>query len=246
MGAPAGQARPPGVPRRIAGDHRSPLHRRPKLRIVRVRAGPKAHSLRWASSPHRTRCAAVGGFAALRMRRAPCGYFAGLRRGPQLPQAPANGAGGDAGPVLSSQSQPTAAMGPGSRVEGAGGAFDENPREATSKNAGPGGFPTAFDSKSGAPAAQARPPGVPRRIAGDHRSPLHRRPKLRIIRFRVNAKAHSLRWASSPHDDHSVGSPRGAPLGAPSRTPGHLLLPRWGNSPCRAPRSQQLQGKTGG
>ena len=33
------------------------------------------------NSPHRTRCAAVGGFAALRMRRAPCGYFAGLRRG---------------------------------------------------------------------------------------------------------------------------------------------------------------------
>ena len=111
------------------------------------------------SSPHRTRCAAVGGFAALRMRRAPCGCFAGLRRGPQLPQAPANGAGGNAGLVLASRSQPTAAMGPGSRVEGAGGAFDENPREATSKNAGPGGFPAAFDTKSGAPAGQARPRG---------------------------------------------------------------------------------------
>ena len=36
------------------------------------------------NSPHRTRCAAVGGFAALRMRRAPCGYFAGLRRGPRV------------------------------------------------------------------------------------------------------------------------------------------------------------------
>ena len=80
--------------------------------------------------------------------------------------------GGDADPVLASQSQPTAAMDSGSGVEGAGGAFDKNPREATSKNAGPGGFPTAFDSKSGAPAAQARPPGVPRRMAGDRRSPL--------------------------------------------------------------------------
>ena len=48
----------------------------------------------------------------------------------------------------------------GAGVEGAGGAFDENPCEATSKNAGPGGFPTAFDTKSGAPAAQA-PPGAP-------------------------------------------------------------------------------------
>ena len=36
------------------------------------------------NSPHRTRCAAVGGFAALRMRRAPCGYFAGLRQGPRV------------------------------------------------------------------------------------------------------------------------------------------------------------------
>ena len=96
-------------------------------------------------------------------------------------------------------------------------------------------FPPFLREEMGAPAAQARPRGAPI-TAGDHRSPLHRRPKLRIIRFRVNAKAHSLRWASSPHDDHSVGSPRGAPLGAPSRTPGHLLLPRWGNSPCRAPR----------
>ena len=106
--------------------------------------------------------------------------------------------------------------------------------------------PHFFGKKWGPRPGRPAHPGVPRRIAGDHRSPPHRRPKLRIIRFRVNAKAHSLRWASSPHDDHSVGSPRGAPLGAPSRTPGHLLLPRWGNSPCRAPRSQQLQGKTGG
>ena len=97
-----------------------------------------------------------GSFASGQARK----LIPSVRRGPQLPQAPANGAGGDAGPVLSSQSQPTAAMGPGSRVEGAGGAFDENPREATSKNAGPGGFPTAFDTKSGAPAAQA-PPGAP-------------------------------------------------------------------------------------
>ena len=77
--------------------------RRPKLRIVRFRAGPKAHSLRWASSPHRTR-------------------FAGLRRGPQLPQAPANGTGGNARPVFALPVQPTAAMSPrigGSRVGGA-------------------------------------------------------------------------------------------------------------------------------
>ena len=86
--------------------------------------------------------------------------------------ASADRAGGDARLVFASRIQPTAAMDSGSGVEGAGGAFDKNPREATSKNAGPGGFPTAFDSKSGAPAAQARPPGVPRRMAGDRRSPL--------------------------------------------------------------------------
>ena len=55
-----------GNPRCVPPEAR---RRRPKLRIVRFRVGPKAHSLRWASSPHRTRCA-------------------GLRRGPQLPQAP--------------------------------------------------------------------------------------------------------------------------------------------------------------
>ena len=57
---------------------------------------------------------------------------------------------------------------PGSRVEGAGGAFDENPREATSKNAGPGGFPTAFDSKSGAPAASEAPGALPIKIQRSH------------------------------------------------------------------------------
>ena len=76
-------------------------------------------------------------------------------------------------------------------------------------------FPPFLREEMGAPAAQARPRGAPI-TAGDHRSPLHRRPKLRIIRFRVNAKAHSLRWASSPHDDHSVGSPRG-PIGPAPR-----------------------------
>jgi len=40
-----------------------------------------AHSLRRSSFPNRTRSAAVGGFATLRMRPAPCGYFAGLRFG---------------------------------------------------------------------------------------------------------------------------------------------------------------------
>ena len=54
---------------------------------------------------------------------------------------------------------------------------------------------------------------------GDHRSPLRtarrgrraprRRHKLRIARFAASGKARSLHCASSPHDDHSVGSPRG-------------------------------------
>ena len=47
-----------------------------------------------------------------------------------------------------------------------------------------------------------------------------RRPKLRIVRFRAGPKAHSLRWASSPHDDHSVGSPRGPHWARPRRVPG--------------------------
>ena len=109
------------------------------------------------NSPHRTRCAAVGGFAALRMRRAPCGYFAGLRRGPQLPQAPANGAGGNARSVYALSVQPTAAVSPrfggrrgntpgpffppissgrnggARRVGGAGGASDKNPAKPPSK-----------------------------------------------------------------------------------------------------------------
>ena len=51
---------------------------------------------------------------------------------------------------------------------------------------------------------------------------LHRRPKLRIVRFRASPKAHSLRWASSPHGDHSVGSPRGPQFLRPSRAGGAL------------------------
>ena len=57
----------------------------------------------------------------------------------------------------------------------------------------------------------------PRRPAGDHRSPLHRRPKLRIVRFRVNAKAHSLRWASFSPRRPLRWVAAGAPLGAPGR-----------------------------
>ena len=95
------------------------------------------------SSPHRTRCAAVGGFAALRMRRAPCGCFAGLRRGPQLPQAPANGAGGNADPVFALFVQRTAAMSP--RFGGSGG-------EAPDPS-----FPPFLREEMGAPAGQARP-----------------------------------------------------------------------------------------
>ena len=90
------------------------------------------------NSPHRTRCAAVGGFAALRMRRAPCGYFAGLRRGPQLPQAPANGAGGNARPVFALSVQPTAANSP--RTGGAPGAHPRPffPPISSGRNGGPG------------------------------------------------------------------------------------------------------------
>lgn len=40
---------------------------------------------------------------------------------------------------------------PGSRVEGAGGAFDADPCEATIKYEAPSGFPAAFAVKSGAP-----------------------------------------------------------------------------------------------
>ena len=59
---------------------------------------------------------------------------------------------------------------------------------------------------------------------------LHRRPKLRIVRFRASPKAHSLRWASSPHGDHSVGSPRGPQFLRPSRAEGALQR----NPPGRA------------
>ena len=83
-----------GVP---AGGHMGPpLHRRklhtpqggfswpfgPIHLLVRFRLAAKASSFRCFDSPHATRCAAVGGFAALRMRPTPCGYFTGLARGP--------------------------------------------------------------------------------------------------------------------------------------------------------------------
>ena len=42
--------------------------------------------------------------------------------------------------------------------------------------AGPGGFPTAFDSKSGAPAAQARPPGGTPANNGGGKPPPYRQP----------------------------------------------------------------------
>ena len=61
----------------------TPPRRRSKLRSLHFRGQPPAGrenyvSLRCSSSSHRKRCAAVGGFAALRMRRTPCGCFAGL------------------------------------------------------------------------------------------------------------------------------------------------------------------------
>ena len=57
--------------------------RRHKFRIARFPASGKARSLRCSAFPQPTRCAAVGGFAALRMRRTPCGCCAGLGRGPR-------------------------------------------------------------------------------------------------------------------------------------------------------------------
>ena len=129
--------------------------------------------------------------------------------------ASANGAGGDADPVFASSVQPTAAMSPrfggapgahprpflshrflterkrcARRVGGAGGASDKNPAKPPSK-------------KRRAPGASRQADGAPGR-----RAP-HRRPKLRIVRFRVNAKAHSLRWASSPHRTRFAGLRRG-------------------------------------
>ena len=102
-------------------------------------------------------------------------------------------------------------------------------------------FSPFLREEMGAPAAQACPPGgtpanngggkpppysawqFPRQPGfyqtGDHRSPLHRRPKLRIIRFRVNAKAHSLRWASFSPRRPLRWVAAGAPLGAPGRAP---------------------------
>ena len=134
-GGPAGQL---GTTQRLsglAGQSRcvppKARRRRPKLRIVRFRAGPKAHSLRWASSPHRTR-------------------FAGLRRGPQLPQAPANRAGGNARPVFALSVQPTAANSP--RTGGGAGGTPPAPS-----------FPPFLWEEMGAPAGQARPArGAPR------------------------------------------------------------------------------------
>ena len=115
--------------------------------------------------------------------------------------ASANGAGGDADPVFASSVQPTAAMSP--RFWGAPGAHPRpflshrflSERKRCPGRAGPP--PGASRQADGAPRS-SRPTGWwIRGQAGDHRSPLHRRPKLRISLFRVNAKAHSLRWASA-------------------------------------------------
>ena len=68
--------------------------RRRKVRELRFRLwGEKLRSLPfarrkspWGTPPFPTEpsSAAVSSFAALRMRHTPCGYFVGLRRGPQL------------------------------------------------------------------------------------------------------------------------------------------------------------------
>ena len=131
------------------------------------------------NSPHRTR-------------------FAGLRRGPQLPQAPANGAGGNARSVYALSVQPTAAVSPrfggrrgntpgpffppissgrnggARRVGGAGGASDKNPAKPPSKKRrAPRGTPA--NNCGGKPPPYSawqfpRQPGFYQ--TGDHRSPL--------------------------------------------------------------------------
>ena len=73
---------------------------------------------------------------------------------------------------------------------------------------------------------------------------LHRRPKLRIVRFRASPKAHSLRWASSPHDDHSVGSPRGPHWARPRGHPGRRATtgrPYRRSKPCPG-KSRKITG----
>ena len=97
------------------------------------------------NSPHRTRCAAVGGFAALRMRRAPCGYFAGLRRGPQLPQAPMGRA------AMHARSLPCPYNPPPPTAPVLGGAGGTPPAPS---------FPPFLREEMGAPAGQA-PAGRP-------------------------------------------------------------------------------------
>ena len=56
--------------------------------------------------------------------------------------------------------------------------------------------------------ADGRPQVAPTDGAPSRRAP-RRRHKLRIARFAASGKARSLHCASSPHDDHFVGSPRG-------------------------------------
>ena len=91
--------------------------------------------------------------------------------------------------------------------------------------------------------------------AGAHTgAPLHRRPKLRIVRFRVNAKAHSLRWASfSPRRPLrwvAVGAPtsvtgsvfrrRGTDGGPAGQTGTTRRLSRFaGQSRCVPPKARQ-------
>ena len=141
----------------------------------------------------------------------------------------ADEAGGNACPVFTLSVQPTAAMGSGSRVEGAGGAFDENPREATSKNAGPGGFPTAFDSKSGAPAGQARAPGVPRPTGAHTGAPLRqtRRPEEGVGRRVKDAAPYDsgrTKWARGSGRSHGTTCPAARERGTSMSR--WLVLPR--------------------
>ena len=68
---------------------------------------------------------------------------------------------------------------------------------------------------------------------------LRRRPKLRIVRFAASGKAHSLRWASSPHRTRSAGLRRG-PLFAAGKLPVGQLR---GVHPIGGSRSSPLIGR---
>ncbi len=186
-----------------AGAHTgAPLHRRPKLRIVRFRVNAKAHSLRWASfSPRRPlRWVAVG---------APTSVTGSVfrRRGTD---------GGPAGQTGTARRL--------SRFAGQSRCVPPKARQRLSRNrrengrrCAPGFCPVCtarrrheppFWGAGGGTPAPSFPPFLREEMGA---------PSSAQARFRAGPKAHSLRWASSPHDDHSVGSPRGPHWARPAR-----------------------------